>query len=83
MGGKHKNAFNVGTVLITIILDLLIWMVFQWIGEQAKVLPVMYLEMPAGSPFTESEGLILFIVVIGLSSFVAALIVWVVTRKRK
>jgi hypothetical protein len=80
--GKHGK-FNVGMVLVTIVIDLLLWMVLQWIGEQLKFLPVIYLQMPTGSAFTESEGLLLFVVVIGLSSFLASLIVWLVARKRK
>jgi hypothetical protein len=78
---KHK--FGIEGTITLVVLALVFFAVIQWIGEQLKFSPVIMLAMPPGSIFTDSEGIILFILVIGASIFLAALAAWAISRHKR
>jgi hypothetical protein len=80
---RHKNGFGWEHAVFTAVVFVVFWMIIQFAGEQLKFLPIITLAMPAGATLSENEGLILFIVFIGVAFVLAALLAWAISRHKR
>jgi len=79
------NTLSVGkysaTVIpLVIILSLIIFMAFFFIGERVGFLPYLTFSNLGNTSFTPSEGILLTIVFLGISIFLAMLIGYIIQR---
>jgi cell division septal protein FtsQ len=80
---SHAGQFMIRFVPLVILLVLVIFMVVQFAGERLGIFPYIYIATGPNSLFSNDESVLLFVVSLGISLFLAMILARALIHKAR